>query len=725
MPTPDPRVKVSFSRDIAALTSALTLEEKAALTVGIDNWRTASFPRLGIPSVKMTDGPNGARGDTRAHESITPSVCIPSATSLGATWDPAVVERASAIVARQALEKGCRILLAPTVNLHRHPLWGRNFECFSEDPVLSAKLAVAYIDGVQKNDVVATIKHFVANEVEHERNTSSSEIDERALRELYLLPFEYGVRIAGVLAVMTSYNRVNGRFVPDDARLLDGILRKEWGFAGFVMTDWSGIAGTVAAAAAGLDLEMPAPPRAFGPALVNAVRSGQLDETQLDKMVHRMLTVFDRVGALDDVPVGEHPEDREEDRAFVRRAAADGIVLLANDGLLPLEASGIRRIAVVGPNAERLAVMGGGSASVTPHYVLSPLTVLRERLGNAAEITYARGVASDGVADEASIKAAVSAVEGADAVVLIVGTDEVWESEGYDRETMDLPRNQDELVKRVLSAHPRSVVVVNSGSPISLGWADQAGAIIQTWFGGQELANAIIDVLFGDSEPGGRLPTTLPVCIEHTPAFGSFPGESSKVRYSESLLVGYRWYDTRRLPVRFAFGHGLSYTRFEIGAPRTSAPTLEPGRSMSVEVPVTNVGQRRGAEVVQLYVSPPERGLPRPGGRFRPLKELRAFAKVWLDPGETTTVSLELNERSFAYYDVADTDWPSLLARMPATVFHHGRVPPALHRSQPGWYVDSGTYQLRIGRSSADIAHVVEVEVAGDNLPLPSSLRPQ
>ncbi|MGO9877869.1 MAG: beta-glucosidase family protein [Acidimicrobiales bacterium] len=725
MPTPDPRVKVSFTRDIAALTSALTLEEKAALTVGIDTWRTASFPRLGVPSVKMTDGPNGARGDTRGHASITPSVCIPSATSLGATWDPAVVERASAIVARQAREKGCRILLAPTVNLHRHPLWGRNFECFSEDPVLSAKLAVAYIDGAQKNDVVATIKHFVGNEVEHERNTSSSEIDERALRELYLLPFEYGVRIAGVLAVMTSYNRVNGRFVPDDARLLDGILRKEWGFAGFVMTDWSGIAGTVAAAAAGLDLEMPAPPRAFGPALVDAVRSGQLDETQLDKMVHRMLTVFDRVGALDEVPGSEHPEDREEDRAFVRRAAADGIVLLANDGLLPLEASGLRRIAIVGPNAERLAIMGGGSASVTPHYVLSPLTVLRERLGNAAEITYARGVTSDGVADEASIKAAVSAVEGADAVVLIVGTDDVWESEGYDRETMDLPRNQDELVKRVLSAHPRSVVVVNSGSPISLGWADQAGAIIQTWFGGQELANAIIDVLFGDSEPGGRLPTTLPVCIEHTPAFGSFPGESSKVRYSESLLVGYRWYDTRRLPVRFAFGHGLSYTRFEIGAPRTSASTLEPGRRMSVEVPVTNVGQRRGAEVVQLYVSPPERGLPRPGGRLRPLKEQRAFAKVWRDPGETATVSLELNERSFAYYDVADTDWPSLRARMPTSVYQHGSVPSPLHRSQPGWYVDSGTYQLRIGRSSCDISHIVALDVKGGASPLAESLPPR
>jgi beta-glucosidase len=725
MPTSDPSIEVGSPRDVAALTDALTLEEKAALTVGIDNWRTASFPRLGIPSVKTTDGPNGARGDTFGHVSLTPSVCIPSGTSLGATWDPAVVERASAIVARQAREKGCRVLLAPTVNLHRHPLWGRNFECFSEDPVLTGKLAVAYIDGAQKNGVVATIKHFVGNEVEHERNTCSSEIDERTLRELYLLPFEYGVRVAGVLAVMTSYNRVNGRFVPDDARLLDGILRKEWGFAGFVMTDWSGIASTVEAATAGLDLEMPAPARAFGPALVDAVRSGRLDEMQLDKMVHRMLTVFDKVGALDDVPVDEHPEDREEDRAFVRRAAADGIVLLTNDGLLPLEASGLGRVAVVGPNAERLTIMGGGSAGVVPYYVLSPLAVLQERLGRATEIVYASGVASNGVADEASIEAAVNAVEGADAVVLIVGTDEVWESEGYDRQSMELPRNQDELVRRVLSAHPRSVVVVNSGSPIGLDWAGSAAAIIQTWFGGQELANAIVDVLLGDSEPGGRLPTTLPMCVEHTPAYGSFPGESSTVRYSESLLVGYRWYETRRLPVRFAFGHGFSYTTFEIGRPSMSAPTLKPGRSLSIEIPVTNLGQRRGAEVVQLYVAPPEEGRSRPGGRFRPVKELRAFAKVWLDPGETTTVSLELTERSFAYYDIADTQWPSLRARMPASVFHHGRAPSSLHRSQPGWYVDPGTYELRIGRSSADIAHVLEVEVTGDDSPLPSSLRPQ
>ena len=286
----------------------------------------------------------------------------------------------------------------------------------------------------------------------------------------------------------------------------------------------------------------------------------------------------------------------------------------------------------------------------------------RERLGGEVEISYASGVAEDG-SEQRSIETALLAVEGADAVVLIVGTDDVWESEGYDRPTMDLPRNQDELISRVTEAHPRCAVVVNAGSPVSLGWADHAAAILQTFFGGQELANAVVDVLVGDSEPGGRLPTTLPLCLEHTPAFGNFPGESSRVRYGESLLIGYRWYEARKLPVRFAFGHGLSYTTFEIGAPRFSALSFGPGQHLSIEVPVTNTGPRAGAEVVQVYVAPPDAGRSRPGGRFRPVKELRAFDKVHLDPGETRSVSLELNERSFAYYDVADADWASLCGR--------------------------------------------------------------
>ena len=707
----EPHPGAGVSRDIPALVARLTLDEKAALGAGIDFWHTAAIPRLGIPSVKLSDGPNGARGETDGFLPATPSVCIPSATALGATWNPELVAQASAAVARQARDKGARVLLAPTVNLHRHPLWGRNFEAFSEDPLLTAKLAVAYIRGVAGQGVVATVKHLVGNETEFERYTSSSVIDERTLRELYLLPFEHAVRVAGVLAVMTSYNRVNGHHVPDTPRFLTGILRDEWGFGGLVMTDWFGLSKTVDAARAGLDLEMPGPARSYGPRLAEAVRAGEVEEAALDASVGRILGVLDGVGALDDPPVEEErPVDRPEDRALTRRAAAEGMVLLTNRDLLPLRPGGLRRIAVVGPNADRAAVTGGGSARVLPHYQLTPLAALRERLGESHEIVHEQA------ADTAGVDRAVELARGADVALVIVGTDEEWESEGYDRPHMDLPGSQDELVARVAEVNPRTVVVVNAGSPVAMPWAERPGAILQVWFGGQEYANALVDVLFGEAEPGGRLPTTLPLRLEHTPAFGNFPGESSEVRYGEGLLIGYRWYEARHLPVRFPFGHGLSYTSFELGPPRLSSPRLAPGGRLRLELEVTNTGHRRGAEVVQLYVAPPGGGQASSERRLRAVKELRAFAKVWLDPGETATVRLELGERSFAYYDVADADWEELASRRDNPVAHVHDGP--LHHRQAGWYVDGGTHRLLVGRSSADIAHTVEVEVAGGPEPL-------
>src|ERR1017187_2221991 len=508
----------------------MTLDEKASLTAGITLWHTAAVPRLGIPSVKFTDGPNGARGGTVGFLSVTPSLCIPSATALAAPWDLAMVAEASAAVARQPRDKGARVLLAPTVNLPRHPLWGRNFEAFSEDPLLTAKLAVAYIRGVQEQGVIATVKHLIGNETEFERYTSSSVIDERTLRELYLLPFEHAVKVAGVLAVMTSYNRVNGAHVPDTSRFLTEILRQEWGFDGFVMTDWYGLSNTVEAAGAGLDLEMPGPARSFGATLGEAVRGGQVEEAVLDAKVERMLTVFDRVGALDDPELEqESPVDRPEDREIARRAASEAAVLLANRGVLPLRAGALRKIAVVGPNADQPAIMGGGSARVTPHYLLSPLEALRRRLGDGVEIVYEAGE------DEAGIERAVALAQGADAVVVIVGTDSTVETEGIDRESMDLPGRQDDLVWRIVRTTRDAVVVVNTGSPVTMPWADAAGAVLQTWFAGQEHANALVDVLLGDAEPGGRLPTTLPLLLEHSPAYGNFPGESSEVRYGEGL----------------------------------------------------------------------------------------------------------------------------------------------------------------------------------------------
>ncbi|MGD1053724.1 MAG: glycoside hydrolase family 3 C-terminal domain-containing protein [Candidatus Dormibacteria bacterium] len=694
--------------------AALTLDEKASLTAGIDFWHTAAVPRLGIPSVKFTDGPNGARGETDSFLSVTPSICIPSATALGATWDPGLVAEASAAVGRQARDKGARVLLAPTVNLHRHPLWGRNFEAFSEDPLLTARLAVAYIQGVQGQGVIATVKHLVGNETDFERYTSSSVIDERTLRELYLLPFEHAVRVAGVLALMTSYNRVNGAHVPDSPRFLRDIVRGEWGFGGFVMTDWFGLAKTVDAARAGLDLEMPGPARAFGEELAKAVRAGEVEEPVLDAAVGRILGVFDRVGALDDPPLGEErPVDRAEDRALTRRAAADGMVLLTNHGMLPLQPGGVHRLAVVGPNADRAAITGGGSARVLPFSQLSPLAALRERLGGTHEIVH------EAATDAGGIDRAVELARGADAVIVVVGTDGDWESEGYDRPSLDLPGTQDELVTRVARANARSVVVVNAGSPVSMPWADGAAALLQTWFAGQEYANALVDVLLGEAEPGGRLPTTLPLCIEHTPAFGNFPGEISEVRYGEGLLMGYRWYEARKLAVRFPFGHGLSYTTFEIGTPRLSRPRLAAGERLQIEIPVTDTGSRPGAEVVQVYVGPPGGGYATAERRLRPVKELRAFAKVRLAPGQTTTVRLDLGERAFAYYDAADAAWEELAGRRSNPIAHMHDSP--LHPRQAGWYGAPGTYRLHVGRSSADIAHVLDVEVDGGPDPLAAS----
>ncbi|MGA2283715.1 MAG: glycoside hydrolase family 3 C-terminal domain-containing protein [Candidatus Dormibacteria bacterium] len=695
----------------------MTLDEKASLTAGIDLWHTAAIPRLGISSVKFSDGPNGARGDTEGFVPLKPSVCIPSATALGATWDPELVARASAAVARQARDKGARVLLAPTVNLHRHPLWGRNFEAFSEDPLLTARLAVAYICGVQEQGVIATVKHLVGNETEFERYTSSSVIDERTLRELYLLPFEHAVRVGGVLAVMTAYNRVNGRHVPDSPRFLTEILRREWGFVGLVMTDWYGLSKTVDAARAGLDLEMPGPARSSGPHLAEVVRAGKVEESLLDASAARILTVLARVGALDGPQSEEErPVDRPEDRALTRHAAAAGMVLLRNDGVLPLQPDGLRRIAVVGPNADRPAITGGGSAQVQPFYLLSPLAALRERLGSALEVVHEEATGAAG------IDRAVELARGADAAIVVVGTDGEWESEGYDRDTMDLPGGQDELVARVAAASPRTVVVVNAGSPVGMPWADKAGAVLQAWFAGQEYANALVDVLLGETDPGGRLPTTLPLRLEHTPAFGNFPGESSEVHYGEGLLIGYRWYEARRLPVRFPFGHGLSYTTFVIGAPRLSSTRLAAGERLQIDVEVTNTGTRRGVEVVQVYVGPPGGGHATPTRRLRPVKELKAFQKVQLDPGESITISLELGERSFAYYDVADEYWPLLAGRRANPPSHVHDSP--LHREQAGWYVDGGTYQVHVGRSSADIAHIVDVEVEGGDQPLDALVRP-
>jgi beta-glucosidase len=809
-----------MSRDLAALVASMTVEEKAAFTAGADFWTLVANERVGIPPIRVTDGPNGARGSSLFGLGGETAVCIPCGSALGATWDPELVERVGVMLGEEALTKACRVLLAPTVNLHRSPLGGRNFECYSEDPLLSGTTAAAFVRGVQSQGVITTVKHFAGNDAEFERHSINSVIDARTLRELTLVPFELAVRDGGALGIMTAYNRLNGPHCSEHHQLITEILRGEWGYAGFVLTDWLSAGSTAGSSAAGLDLEMPGPGQFYGAKLGAAVEAGEVPEAELDEHVMHLLRVFDRIGALDDDPSWASTSiDRPEHRLLAREAAVAATVLLKNEAVLPFDRARTTTLAVLGPNAERPQMMGGGSANLAPHYEISLLDALRASLGDAVDVHFARGVdidrntaplhtpfeieyfagrdwsgdpvarthyrngkllvvdplpagvearnfsyratatyvpdesgthtfalvqmagqgrvlldgdvLLDGIADPpgpgteffgfASAEAlaeieltagkavevvvefavapeafflqgvklghrrpdppdlldrAVDLAARADAVIVMVGTNDDWESEGEDRTTMDLPGRQDELVARAVAANPNTVVVVNTGSPVTMDWADDARAIVQAWFGGQEMGGALADVLFGDAEPGGRLPTTFPVRLEDNPSYGNFPGEFGELRYGEGLLLGYRWYDARHLPTRFAFGHGLSYTTFAIGTPNVDTKG-DTDDTVTVRVPVTNTGDRRGTEVVQCYVAPPASS-----AIMRPPQELKGFAKVTLDPGATTTVELALDARAFAHWDPVADDWR----------------------------VASGTYELRIGRSSADLAQVVSVE---------------
>jgi beta-glucosidase len=810
---------------------------------------TVALERVGIPKVHVTDGPNGARGNSLPGMGGAPSTCIPCGSALGATWNPLLVEALGALVGREARDRGCRGLLAPTVNLHRSPLAGRNFECYSEDPLLSGRLAAGYVRGVQSEGVFATVKHFVGNDAEFERTSISSVIDERALRELYLVPFEIAVTEGGALAIMTAYNRLNGRWLTQQPAFLLDILRDEWGFEGLVMTDWFAVTDTKVSLGAGLDLEMPGPARGLGPTVVEAVKSGEVDEADLNAAVGRLLGGLDRIGALDGpAPAPEPKAPPAGDVALLRRAVAEATVLLSNDGILPLAPSAAS-IALLGAPALSPTIMGGGSAQVMPHHTESVVDALADALGPDRALVYERGcepsvspavvggpvlrapdgfvaethdglalegpvtetqqlnelrmmkiglsfeaptgdwsmrvagtvvpeetglfqlalaqaglarllvndeVVLDGftnrpppggndffgqasqdlVADvhfeqgvpvdmvveyafgetslagfrvgfrtpdsDALLERAVAAAAAADVAIVCVGTTAETETEGRDRATMALPGRQAELVRRVAAANSRTVVAVNAAAPVDMEWAEDVAAVLQCWFGGQEMAGGLVDVLVGTSEPGGRLPTTLPMRLEHAPSHANFPGENGELRYGEGLFMGYRGYEHNAIAPRFAFGHGLSYTLFDLGAPTVSAGIHRPGGTVTVRVPVTNVGSRTGSEVVQCYVAPASPRL------VRPPKELKAFGKVSLEPGETAAVEFVLDDRAFAYWDPGQDDWDDVQAFVPEMFSF---LSPPVARRERGWQVDAGSYDILIGRSSADIAHSCTVEV--------------
>ena len=800
----------------------MTLAEKASLLAGADMWHTVPVERLGIPAMQVSDGPNGVRGsDDNIGDT---SVCFPVGVAMGATWNPDLIEQVGASLAAEVRRKGAHVLLAPTVNIHRTPIAGRNFECFAEDPYLSGIIAAAYINGLQKQGVAACIKHFVANDQEFERFSMSSEVAERPLHEIYLEPFRIALQKAKPWTLMSAYNRINGIHASENDVLLRDLLKGKWGYDGLVISDWYGTYSDNVPGGA-LDLEMPGPARWMdAEKVVTAVESGALAEVVVDDKVRRLLRTMGRLGLMGEalaLPAAADPN-------LPRAVAAEAIVLLKNDdNLLPLQ--NLRKsaksadqptIAVIGENAHWAQIMGGGSSQVNPHRAVSPLAGIQARAGDEWNVAYEVGTlihknpplweldwltAVDGspgltlsyyhnlemageaahthviskselswfgtvnpfvdptnfsmrlegtlavptagaytlqlwsigrarllvdgetvidhwdavgevdqhtatssglttsgtlnlapnkpvsilveyITDPASrwrtlrlgympplpddtIQAAVELAAKSDVAVIVAGLTREWEGEGFDRVDMALPGRQNELISRVAAVNPRTVVVLNVGSPVEMPWVDEVTAVLQQWYGGQDAGYALADVLFGDVNPSAKLPTTFPKRLPDNPAYINFPGENGQVQYGEGIFVGYRYYDKKEIAPLFPFGHGLSYTTYAYDNLRLNGDTFGGDDVIEVSVDVTNTGDRAGQEVVQLYVRDEEAKV------VRPLQELKSFAKVALEPVETKTVTLELDQQALAFYDTAVHDWVT----------------------------ESGTFELLIGASSRDI----------------------
>ncbi|MGB8818308.1 MAG: glycoside hydrolase family 3 C-terminal domain-containing protein [Rhizobiaceae bacterium] len=779
---------------IESLVDAMSLEEQVALLSGQDFWSVAPNERLGIGTLRVTDGPNGARGGGSLIGGVK-SASFPVGISIGASWNPALAEEIGAALADEVKSKGAHVSLAPTVNIHRTVTNGRNFECYSEDPLLTGTLAAGYVKGMQQHGISATIKHYAGNESEIKRTTNSSEIDERSLREIYLVPFEMAVKQGGTWGIMSSYNKINGTYAAENHWLLTEVLRDDWGYDGIVMSDWFGSRSTAPTVNAGMDLEMPGPTRDRGAKLVAAVEVGEVSAETVRTRALNMLRLMQRTGALSDHrPHTEVANDRPEHRELIRRAGAEGTVLLKNSGILPLDKAKAQTIALIGPNAKVAQIMGGGSAQLNPHYRVSPWDGLVNALGTDKSLSFAHGsdnnrfqpllegafridyfankdlagepvhtetitnlqsfmigmigaglvdpanyslratgsftaieggahragvfatgpmrllvdgkIVADGWSNwtagqtffeegcdeitgdlmlaagktyevvfeyctkksenltftafqaglgkpstKADINSAAEAAAKADIAILCVGRNGEWDTEGWDLPDIMLPGMQNELIEAVAAANPNTIVVLQTGGPIEMPWLDNVSAVFQSWYPGQEAGNAISDVLFGDAEPGGRLPQTFPVRWSDNPAQSQdpevYPGHNGKVRYEEGLFIGHKHYDKTGIQPLFPFGFGLSYTQFEW----TNFRITPQGNDFIAEIDVTNTGSRAGSEVVQIYVEDKTPILP------RPLRELKGFAKLHLGAGETGTARVVLSPRSFATFDVKSKHW--------------------------------------------------------------------
>jgi beta-glucosidase len=666
----------------------MTLEEKASLCSGRDSWTTKPVERVGVPSVLVTDGPHGVRLQVGRTDHLgigvsEPATCFPTASALAATWDRDLVAEVAGAIADECLEFGVGVLLGPGVNLKRSPLCGRNFEYLSEDPLVAGELATAFVAAVQARGVGTSLKHFAGNDQEHRRLIVDAIYDERTLRELELTAFELPVTRAQPWTVMGAYNRLNGTYACEHPWLLTDLLRDEWGHLGVVVTDWGAMNDRVAALAAGCELEMPATDGSTDAQLVEAVRGGALDEAVLDRAATRLVELALRAEA------NRRPEatfDRDAHHALARRAAADAAVLLRNENAaLPLRDRD--RIALVGAFAETPRFQGTGSSRVNPTR-LDTLRAGLEVLVGEERLRYAPGYDDPTIPDGGLLRDAVEAVTDADVAVVCVGLPDGYENEGNDRTHLRLPAAHDALVAAVAAVHDRVVVVLSNGAPVEMPWVEDVEAILEGYLGGQAGACALADVLTGAVNPSGRLAETFPRHLGDVPSTRHFPGGPATVQHREGLYVGYRFHDTVDDDVLFAFGHGLSYTSFTFGEATLDRTEIGPaelagGAVVTVAVDVTNTGERAGKQVVQVYVRDPESCVHRPD------RELRAFAKVALEPGETTCVELTLDERAFAFWD---------------TEAH-------------GWTVEPGRFEVLVGSSSRDLPGHAELTVTGEPFP--------
>lgn len=704
--------KVQMEKRIEKLIKKMTLEEKVGLLHGNSKFYVAGVERLGIPEWSLSDGPHGVRAEINRHDwayagwTNDSASYFPTGTAFAAAWNPELAYRRGEVLGEEARWRKKDVLLGPGVNIIRSPLCGRNFEYMSEDPYMNSVLAVAYIKGLQSRDVACSVKHFAVNNQETNRTTVDVECSERALREIYLPAFKAAVQEGGALTVMAAYNKFRGEFCAENNYLVCKILRNEWGFDGIYVTDWGAAHSTIPSMEAGLDLEMGTlidkyEDWYYANPLIEAVKSGKIPMSLVDEKVGDVLRVMIKTNVLDPKKrFGPGSMNTKEHQQATYDAAAEAIVLLKNqNNLLPLDFSSIKSLAVIGDNATRKHSNGGLSSEIKAVYEVTPLEALRAKWGDKVDIRFAQGYeklstfvegsnngqssgtfSSKTQESDALLKEAVEVARTSDVALLVCGLNHDYDTESFDRLNMDIPYGQVELIQEVVKANPRTIVVMIAGSPLNMAAVDICSpAIVWAWFNGMEGGNALVDVLSGKVNPSGKMPFTTPVSLDQSPAhaLGNFPGRDLKVNYEEDILVGYRWFDTKGLPVVYPFGYGLSYTTFNYSNLNTDKKTYDQADTIQATFTLTNTGDREGAEVAQLYVSDPVCSV------MRPVKELKGFKKVFLKPGESRRITLDIPVSSLAFYSEA----------------------------QSQFVVEPGEFILQLGASASDITQRISVEV--------------